>query len=156
MKRDFEKLRQHLDGSDPFVNAGHQIIKSAGKSRHDTRVSNLPEWATDDKQVQELLLRSFPKLKEDPIQRQRAAKWTHIIQLYYRVGWTQTKIAEELEMSLVLLKYYLKAIRRAAAGKTVNNSLRGQNPRGRPKKMASLLDTNGLPIETTVGNPATL
>lgn len=138
MKRDFEKLRQHLDGSDPFVNAGHQIIKSAGATRHETRVSNLPEWATDDKQVQALLLRSFPKLKQDPVQRQRAGKWAQIIQLYYRVGWTQTKIAEELGMSLVLLKYYLKAIRRAASGKTVNNIVRGQKPRGRPKKIASL------------------
>lgn len=130
----FQQLRKKFDGSDPFISQGHQVIKSAGATRHATRVSKIPGWARDDAQVQAVLLKSFPKLKDDPIQRQRAGRWIQIIHLYYRMSWTQNKIAEEMGISLNLLKYYLTAIRRAASGKTVDGIERGIRSPGRPRK----------------------
>lgn len=138
MKGNFEKLREKFDGSDPFMSGGHQIIKSAGATRHDTRVSNVPEWALDDSKVQTLLLTSFPKLKTDDIQRKRAGRWLQIIHLYYRMGWTQNKIAGEMSIEINLLKYYLTAIKRAAKGLTVDGVGRGIKPRGRPRKYPTL------------------
>lgn len=137
----FEQLRKKFDGSDPFISQGHQIIKSAGATRHATRLSKVPEWARDDGKVQALLLRSFPKLKEDPRQRTRAARWALVINLYYRMGCTQNHIAEEMKISPQVVNQLLVRINRVATGTSSSHPARRSNrPRGRPKKLRSNTD----------------
>lgn len=130
----FGQLRKVFDGDDQFVSGGHQVVKSAGATRHATRVSKTPEWALSNEQVQALLLRSFPKLATDPKQRERAGRWMRIINLYYRAAWTQAQIAEEMGISLNLLKFLIVSIKRAANGEQANGKgKRGLRPRGRPR-----------------------
>lgn len=130
----FEQLRKKFDGDDSFVSGGHQLIKSAGATRHAERVSKTPEWALNKDKVQELLLKSFPLLKTDSRQRERAGRWAQIIQLYYRAAWTQRQIADEMRISVNLVKRLITSITRAAKGERANGTgKRGQRPPGRPK-----------------------
>ena len=77
------QLRKHLDSDDPFMSAGHQILVE----RQQERVC--PEWAKSDTKIQEILLRSFPKLKQAGSQdEKRAGRWARVIQLYFRMNCT--------------------------------------------------------------------
>lgn len=129
----FGQLRKVFDGDDQFVSGGHQVVKSAGATRHATRVSKTPEWALSNEQVQALLLRSFPKLATDPKQRERAGRWAQIIQLYYRAAWTENQIAEEMNMSIDRVRYFIRAIKWASDGKIARGGTeRTGKPVGRP------------------------
>lgn len=75
-----------------------------------------PEWATDDKAVQKILLTSFPKLQTDEKQRRRAARWVRIIFLYYRKHMSYSQVAEELEELPERIGHTLCKIRRASRG----------------------------------------
>ena len=116
----FEELRGSLDGQDPFMTGGHQVIKLRQGNR------KTPIWAVNNKQIQELLLRSFPALKTNPKQRMRAARWALFIQLYFRAHVTERQIAERMGVSMNTVKMLARNIRRAAA------RVKGR-PRGRPK-----------------------
>jgi len=120
----FKQLRKKLDGKDPFMTGGHGIIKSTGRSQHNARLQRTPVWATDDKEIQKLLLRSFPKLWIDPVQWERAGRWMRIIQLYFRAGLTSGHIAEEMHLTDKKVRKIISRIRNAAKFR----------PRGRPKK----------------------
>jgi hypothetical protein len=139
---DYEQLRQHIDSNDPFMTRGHQIIKI----RRGWRKKQVPEWATNDKSVQALVLRSFPKLKTDDKQRRRAGIWVRVINLYFRMGWTRGQIAEELGTTSEIIKYTIRRIRRVSEGKAAD----GLGPRvkvgsGRPK--------NSAPTQTPLRDP---
>jgi DNA-directed RNA polymerase specialized sigma24 family protein len=115
-----------------FVNGGAQIINPLGPASHVKRLDRIPEWATDDKQVKELLLRSFPKLKEDPAQMQRAGRWAQVIHLYFRMGWTQSQIADEMNISQAAVNSMLRSISRARNGK---QSGTGRDRNRKPKEI---------------------
>ena len=135
------QLRKVFDGNDQFVSGGHQIVKSAGATRHADRVSKIPEWSLNDEQVKALLLKSFPKLATDAKQRERAGRWLQIIQLYYRMAWTEKKIAEELNMSIDRVRYFIRAIKWASEGKrALDGEQRNKKPVGRPKNLS--IDTD--------------
>src|ERR1700688_655382 len=112
----YKQLRKKFDGADSFVDGGH-ITGGKPSTSHTERVAKTPEWANDDQQVRLLLLKVFPKLETDEKQRARAAKWAQIIHLYFRMGWTDSRIALELKISLVSVGSLLRAVRRAASGK---------------------------------------
>lgn len=112
---DFEKLRTILDTNDSFVAGGHEIKKIR------TRKKDVPAWALNNKKVQELLLRVFPKLRTDPKQRRRAARWAAAIHLFYRVGMTHSQIAAELKTKSVRIKLVLQHIRWSVRGFTANH-----------------------------------
>jgi hypothetical protein len=116
-------LRGFFDGKEPFM-SGHQIIKRAGRSQHSARLQRTPAWAMDDKAIQKLLLRSFPKLKTDLLQRARAARRYWIIYLYFRASWTSGQIASQLGLTDKKVRKVISRIRNAAK----------LHPRGRPKK----------------------
>jgi hypothetical protein len=105
-----------VDGEDPFA-GGHQVKRPGGRASHSERLGRIPEWAKDNKQIQALLLRSFPKLETDHNQRRRAAIWAQIIQLYYRAVWTQAKIAEEMGLTPSAVNSTIRSIARAAEGR---------------------------------------
>lgn len=89
--KDYQRLRQEFDGSDPIIRA----FKTGGNGRagHRQRVSNLPEWAMNNAALRALLLRAFPKLETNPTQRARAGRWAFIIQHYFRLGYTALHVA---------------------------------------------------------------
>lgn len=135
MQSDFKQLRKKFDGSESFMNRGHQIIKSAGATRHAERVSKTPDWVHDDQRVRELLLRSFPKLATDPLQRKRAGRWMQVIQLYFRMGWTWAKIAEEMGESPRKIESTIQKIYNVAAGRRSDGKQRSVRSPGRPKNI---------------------
>ena len=137
MRQDYAKIRKYLDTDDPFVAGGHQIIKTAGATRHQERVKNTPEWTQSNDEVRKLLLRAFPRLNEEtPVgraQRIKAARWLRVVHLYYRMGWTTGKVAEEMGLSLNTIKNTYKSICRVYKGLTANNRKRIKSGAGRPK-----------------------
>lgn len=93
------RLRASLDGNDTFLSGGHGVIKTAGATRHADRMKRIPVWALDDNKIKELINARFPKAKTDPEQRKLASRMVRLIYLYYRVGATKGKIADELKMT---------------------------------------------------------
>ena len=125
----FQELRASFDGQDPFMTQGHQIIKM----RRSDRLT--PEWAKSNKRVQEILLRSFPKLRTDPVQRGRAARWAVVIQLYYRMTMTRSQVAAQMKVTQKTISLLLDRIQRASKDmKTNGKGPLSKRPAGRPKK----------------------
>lgn len=123
----YGELRHSMDGSDPFMTGGHQVIspRRAYKKDH-------PAWTKSDEKIKQILLRSFPKLQTDRRQRLAAARWLRIIHMYYRVGETIGTIALELHQKVGTVKRVLVSIKRAAKGKNTANGTE-RRKRGRPK-----------------------
>lgn len=132
----FSQLRNFLDGNDPFMTRGHQIIKTAGATQHAQRMQSVPVWALDDNKIKELLMKVFPRMQTDPKQKERAMRWLRIINLYYRVGWTCGRVAEELKITYKQAEWAIYAINKAAKGEADHGRNRGIKPRGRPRKFA--------------------
>jgi hypothetical protein len=128
MNRDFQQLRKILDGNDGFM-TGSRI----GNLRRQ-RKRPVPEWAKDNRKIQTILLRSFPKLQTEARQRKAAARWARFIHLYFRLGYTYRQVAEELDISLKASQSLTRAITRAAASKRTDTSQPFNLKRGRPKK----------------------
>jgi hypothetical protein len=129
VNRDFQQLREILDGDDPFMVGGHQ------KSHLRTKERKVPEWTKNNKKTQQVLLRSFPKLRTDLKQRLQAARWARIIHLYFRMQYTYRQVAAELEMPPRAVDSMIRSIKRVAAGRRANGTgLLGLMPTGRPKK----------------------
>jgi hypothetical protein len=105
-----ELRHNYFDGSEGFM-TGHQIIKIRQSGR------KTPEWAINNKKVQEVLLRAFPKLKTDLKQRAKAARWALFIQLYFRAHMTEKQMADRMNMTRNGIKMLARNIRRIAAGK---------------------------------------
>ena len=110
MNRDFQQLRKIFEGGDPFMSNGHQIVKLR------TRKRTVPAWTRNNKEVQKVLLRSFPKLATDSRQRIRAARWARIIHLYFRLQWTYRQVADELGITPERMHDLIRNICRSAAG----------------------------------------
>jgi hypothetical protein len=149
----FKQLRQKFDGGDPFVNGGHAVRGGAATS-HADRIANTPEWTGNDQTVRELLLTAFPKLHEDESQRERAAQWMQIINLYFRVGWAQSRIAQELDWTAAKVGSTIRNIKRVATGRQSNNAKeRGVKPRGRPRLNGALTHAaNGDDVQENDGS----
>lgn len=124
----FAELRQKLDGNDPFMTGGHGIKKIRRQSRP------VPEWTRDDKKVQEVLLRSFPKLATDEKQRKRAATWMRVIHLYYRMGTTYSQVAAEMQTDNGRVYNIIRRIQRVAKGRRADNTGMLGKPKGRPRR----------------------
>jgi len=130
-----KKLRQSLDSNDTFMGGGHQIVKPRTYKSHVRRQT--PSWVFKDSEVQKVLLRSFPKLKTNAKQRDAAARWAAVINLFFRLGYTDTQVAQELGTSPLKIECVVRSIRRASQGlRTDGRGLLGARKRGRPKKHA--------------------
>jgi hypothetical protein len=137
VKRDTAELRQSFDGKDPFMTGGHQIMKVRKKEKI------VPKWINDQVKIRQILLESFPKLATDSVQRTRAARWARVIQLYYKMDYTDGQIVDELNdenpdstVTLYQIRSIIRSIKRVAIGRSANGTgQRGRKP-GRPKKRA--------------------
>ena len=110
-------LRKIFDGNSSFMR-GHQIKRI--RSLHDGRV--VPEWVTDDRIIQGLLLRSFPKLATNARQRKRAGRWARVIQLYFRSKKSRREVAEDMGESENVVRMLIRAIKLARNGKRANGT----------------------------------
>lgn len=134
MKNVYTQLRRKFDGADSFVSGGHSV-RGAGHTLHSERIARTPEWVNDDVQVRSLLLKVFPKLGEDENQFKRAAQWTLIIHLYFRMGMTSSQVAVETGSTDATVRTKIRNIKRAAANlSTFTGKPRSVRGRGRPKK----------------------
>ncbi len=135
--KDYSKIRRYMDGDDPFVTGGHQIIKTAGATLHTQRVQCIPAWTRNDDEVRKLLQTAFPKLNEDSRvgrrQREWAARWLRVIHLYCRVGWTRAKVADELGVKPHIIRLTYQRICRVYKGLRSDGKPRVQSGSGRPK-----------------------
>ena len=140
MAKNIGSLRHKFDGSEPFMSGGHQLITTTGASQHKRRLAKLPVWALDDVIIKSILLTAFPRLQTDDNQRARAGKWASIINYYFKMGWTQSKIADEMNLTEYNVNTTIRAIKRAANGKNSKTG-RPRGKRGRPKKNTALIET---------------
>src|SRR5271157_4589288 len=128
--RNNKQLRGSFDPKDSFTTA-HQFVQARSNKR------TTPDWAMNNTRVREILLRSFPHLKKDVRQRNAAARWMWVIQLYYRLGYTYVQVAEEIGSSPVKVKNIIRSIKRVARGQSANGSGLLGRKRGRPRKSCS-------------------
>jgi hypothetical protein len=129
----FSILRKTLDGKETYVGS-HQVIKTAGATLHAARMKRIPVWALDDNKIKEFIESRFPQARTNPRQRRLAARMLRLIYLYYRVGETNVKIAEELNMTLNAVDC---AIHR------INKAMKRELKRvGRPKKNTDSIETS--------------
>lgn len=144
----FEQLRWKFDGSDQFVAGGHGV-RGVGSTRHAERVSQVPDWANDDAQIRTLLLRSFPKLATDLNQRRRAGAWLIIIYLYFRRGFTRSRIVLSMNWTEDKVASLIKNIRRAVRNRRTDKpfEIRGLKKRGRTS-------ANTAPLPATIEGSA--
>jgi hypothetical protein len=90
---------------------GYQILKIK-RPRKDT-----PAWVNSDLKIQKLLLRAFPLMNTNLLQRERAGRWVRIIYLYFRQKWSRGQIAEEMKLSYSTVKGVIRSVKRVAEGK---------------------------------------
>lgn len=122
----FDILRGIIDSNDPMM-TGHQILTIRTTPRE------IPEWTKSDKEIRKVLLRAFPKWDEQPQQRRQAGRWIRIINLYFKLQWTRSQIAEEMELTPDTVSSLIRAIKRAGQGRQANGrGALGMRPRGNP------------------------
>lgn len=95
-----------------------------------------PLWTKSDKKIQQLLLRSFPKMKVDAGQRASAARWASVIHFYFRMAYTRAQIAHELGSTTTKIHGIIRSILRVSNNLAANGSGVLGRPRGKPKKRA--------------------
>ena len=122
-----KQLKNVIDPNEQF---GHQILKIRRPRKR------VPLWALDNKKIQQVILRAFPKMDSDPVQRQRAGRWTRVIHLYYRLKWSRGQIAKEMDLDYVAVKNIIYRLKCVAAGKRADGTgAREKHPVGRPKRI---------------------
>jgi hypothetical protein len=127
-ERDMAKLRGRVDVNDSFMNA-FQIMKTRTMERE------IPSWTLNDKKVQQVLLRAFPRLRTDNKAAICAGRWMRLIHLYYRVQMPNFQVAKEMNTSINVVKTTLSHIRRVAKGRRADNTAPlTHSGRGRPRK----------------------
>jgi hypothetical protein len=89
----------------------------------------VPKWASDDSKLRDLLLRAFPRLHTDQKQKLGAARWLKVVTLHYRLRWTESQIAEEMELTISAFRSMVARMKRTATTKP--------QPRGRPKRVGA-------------------
>lgn len=103
-----------------IVEVGDDFLFSSQPTQIRRRKRNNCKWAADSEQIQKLLLKVFPKLHTDLVQRRGAARWAHVIQLYFRTALSYSEVAEEMYEKKETIHNIIRRIQRAKKGKPVN------------------------------------
>jgi DNA-binding NarL/FixJ family response regulator len=101
-----EGLRKIMDSNDGFV-TGHLIKKIRRRTR------KIPEILRNDVSVRKILLKSFPRIETNDLQRKRAARWSRVIYLYFRAGYNYKEVAEEMGEKPRTVEMVIRSIFRA-------------------------------------------
>jgi hypothetical protein len=125
MSKKSDILRRVVDGT--FVGGGHQVVKARRQER------KTPEWANNDGKIREFVTRAFPKLSTSARQQEGARRWVRVVYLYFRMGYTYTQTAEEMNLTSGQVLGILRNLRRAAKGLWANGAGKhGLRRPGRP------------------------
>ena len=90
---------------------GYQIHRVPYRNNKQKEV---PAWAIKDESLRTVLLTAFPRLHTNLSQRKAAARWAQVIQLYYRQGWTETEVADEMMEKVNSIRCLVYHIRKVA------------------------------------------
>jgi len=133
-----DQLRTKFDGDDP-VRLAFRIggLRRSGGKRSQRREA--PTWALNDKAIRKILLRSFPKLSSDDKQHRAAARWAHVIYLFWHLKLTIGQIALELNVNIDTVRALIRSIKRVAKGQRADGSGILGHKRGRPRKSMPIL-----------------
>lgn len=118
-KNDANKIRSVA----PDFMFGSQIVGTHRYSR------KMLSWCSDDKQVQKLLFKVFPKLKTDLEQRRRAGRWAMVIQLYFRAHRSYREVASDMGENPKAILTLTRSIARAQKGIPINGVKRKKEKR---------------------------
>jgi hypothetical protein len=141
---DLNQIRKQIDGDDGFF-SGHHVRTACGAKGKQigSRGRKTPVWTKTDTGIQQVLLRAFPKLIENPAQREKAARWARVIYLYYRMGYTFSQVAEEMSIHSPsekrpyrAIERLIERIKRVGEGKETHRGKNKRGRRGRPSKIA--------------------
>jgi hypothetical protein len=156
MNQDYAQVRQYLDGDEPFVTDGFQIVKDRREVR---RHSEIFTWMSNDAEVKRFIFSIFPRCETSKYQRASARLWTTVIVLYFRMRLAASAVAAQInigrngeresieyEDGLVTGELYEEvtperiyrvahSIRKAAAGERTDGKKRTGRRSGRPPKL---------------------
>lgn len=123
-------LLKAIDGNSSFM-TGHQIMRT----RTESRKRKTPAWAVDDAFIRQLILKSFPCVATNLLQRKRAGRWMLIINMYFKSLHSYSEVAEEMGEPKGAILSTIRSIGRAVKGKKTNGLGKrgGWCNNGRPK-----------------------
>lgn len=130
---DFAELRRSFDGDDSFMNAWQLITPRTAKR-------DIPDWMLKPELLRQFLLRRFPRMADDPGQRQRAGLWAFVINICFRRGETAGACAEywnqwhDEHIDDAFVRRVIQKIRQTKAGRRLDGKARSFGKPGRPKK----------------------
>lgn len=107
-----------------------RLIRSFKRS--EDRISS--DWTDYNPKIRDLLLRSFPNLETNQLQRMRASRWCRVIYFYFRLRFTTSQIAEEMGLEELKIRRILRSIGQAASGRRANGLGPIVGKKGRPRK----------------------
>ena len=151
---DFASLRRVADGEDQYI-AGSRAQHVRGSNKE--RIQKTPPWVYNDKAVQQIVQRAFPKMQTDERQRKQATLWTQIIHHWWRAGLSEGQAVYQINydrmqrnhdrasrgesfeplITVKQLQDTIRRIREVVKGRTTSGKVRGRapnKPNGRPRK----------------------
>jgi hypothetical protein len=123
--------RFHISTDPGFVKGSRE--GGIARASNANRTKNTPEWVGDDSFIGSLILLVFPKLRTNETHRKRAALWYGIIDFWFRQGWPDSAVANELQITKKQVHDTARRIEKAVAGFTTNGKPRNHRM-GRPKR----------------------
>jgi hypothetical protein len=141
---DFAALRKKVHGKDKFIDA--ISVHGNPNASHATRLQRTPEWVGDDRQIEIIIDRMFPRWREGSRQLRQAIQYYQVFRLYFRVGLTEEQTSAHSGFSVAKVRRIVNGINRVRRGLTVNGRPRKKAGRGRPRKQRSFEVDNLLPV----------
>jgi hypothetical protein len=96
------------------------------------------QFLYNDAGTRAFLLKTFPLLETDEHQNTQAGRWAVVIYHFFRQGWTDSRIEQELEWEKGAVGYIVQQIRRKIKGLSPNGRPYSGRTRGRPRKITTL------------------
>jgi hypothetical protein len=120
-------ILRRVVGDTSFIYGGYQV----GKAR--TYNKRIPAWANNDVKITQFITRAFPKLSTNTRQQELARRWARVVHLYFRMGYTNTQIAKEMNLTPGQVRRTVQSLQRAAKGLWSDGAGKhGVRRRGRP------------------------
>jgi len=135
-KQDNSVLRDIFGGDDARAFGGMSIVAPRGLQPKTRPEADDPRarFLYNDRETRAFLLRNFPDLDNDRLQRLEAGKWLAVIHYYFRMGLPDSTIEAELDWYHGNVGSIVQKIRRKIRGLRPWGKPYSLRKRGRPKK----------------------
>lgn len=154
-----EDLSYHRRNSNEHGAFNGDIVRGSPRSKWTKRVRNIPQWVLNSGEINRFLMRMFPELLTNPVQKKRAARWREVIYLYWRAGLPASRVAASLRLCdneltgtptpaekrrcVKIVEDTIIRINRAWKGLRTTGRPRTSGKPGRPRKIAPSNGQNG-------------